>query len=65
MVARGLRAPLLVVSDGAPGLLGAVELVFAHSLHQRCLIHYAEQRIMPSWAQESWWEAGLGLLKSA
>src|ERR687891_213101 len=41
MVARGLRAPLLVVSDGAPGLLGAVELVFAHSLHQRCLIHRA------------------------
>jgi transposase-like protein len=41
MVARGLRAPLLVVSDGAPGLLGAVELVLAHSLHQRCLIHRA------------------------
>ncbi len=41
MVARGLRAPLLVVSDGAPGLLAAVELVFAHSLHQRCLIHRA------------------------
>ena len=39
MIARGLRAPLLVVSDGAPGLLAAVELVFAHSLHQRCLIH--------------------------
>jgi transposase-like protein len=41
MVARGLRAPLLVVSDGAPGLLAAVELVFPHSLHQRCLIHRA------------------------
>ncbi len=39
MVARGLRAPLLVISDGAPGLLAAVELVFSHSLHQRCLIH--------------------------
>jgi transposase-like protein len=41
MVSRGLRAPLLVVSDGAPGLLAAVELVFVHSLHQRCLIHRA------------------------
>ena len=41
MVARGLRAPLLVISDGAPGLIGAVELVFAHSLRQRCLIHRA------------------------
>ncbi len=41
MVARGLRAPLLVISDGAPGLIGAVELVFAASLRQRCLIHRA------------------------
>jgi len=39
MVARGLRPPLLVVSDGAPGLIGAVELVFPHSLRQRCAIH--------------------------
>ena len=39
MVARGLRAPLLVVSDGAPGLIGAVELVFPASLRQRCAIH--------------------------
>ena len=41
MVARGLRAPLLVVSDGAPGLVAAVELVFGASLRQRCLIHRA------------------------
>ena len=39
LVARGLRAPLLVVSDGAPGLIGAVELVFPYSLRQRCAIH--------------------------
>jgi transposase-like protein len=41
MVARGLRAPLLVISDGAPGLIAAVELVFPNSLRQRCLIHRA------------------------
>src|SRR3954466_6857478 len=41
LVARGLRGPLLVVSDGAPGLIAAVELVFPHSLRQRCLIHRA------------------------
>ncbi len=41
MVTRGLRAPLLVVSDGAPGLIAAVELVFPHSLRQRCVIHRA------------------------
>ena len=41
MVTRGLRAPLLVVSDGAPGLIAAVELVFPASLRQRCAIHRA------------------------
>jgi len=41
MVARGLRPPLLAVSDGAPGLIAAVELVFPHSLRQRCVIHRA------------------------
>ena len=41
MVARGLRPPLLVISDGAPGLIAAAELVFPHSLRQRCLIHRA------------------------
>jgi putative transposase len=38
---RGLRDPLLVISDGAPGLIGAVELVLGDSLRQRCLIHRA------------------------
>jgi len=65
MVARGLRPPLLVISDGAPGLIGAVELVFAHSLRQRCLIHYAEDRIMPSWDQGALWNKGFVLRKSA
>jgi transposase-like protein len=41
LVARGLTPPLLVVSDGAPGLIGAAEQVFARSLRQRCLIHRA------------------------
>jgi transposase-like protein len=39
MTARGLREPLLVVSDGGAGLIGATELVFTHSARQRCLIH--------------------------
>jgi Transposase, Mutator family len=37
LVERGLRAPLLVITDGAPGLIGAVELVLANSLRQRVL----------------------------
>jgi hypothetical protein len=39
LVDRGLRAPVLVISDGAPGLIGAAEVVFPHSLRQRCLVH--------------------------
>ncbi|MGH9054432.1 MAG: IS256 family transposase [Acidimicrobiales bacterium] len=41
LVDRGLTPPLLVVSDGAPGLIGAAEVVLAKSLRQRCLIHRA------------------------
>jgi putative transposase len=41
LVDRGLRAPVLVISDGAPGLIGAAEVVFPHSLRQRCLVHRA------------------------
>ena len=41
LTGRGLRPPLLVVSDGAPGLLGAAEQVLSRSLRQRCLIHRA------------------------
>jgi putative transposase len=36
---RGLRPPLLVISDGAPGLIAAIELRFPKSLRQRCVIH--------------------------
>jgi putative transposase len=39
--ARGLRPPLLVISDGAGGLVGAIGRTFARSLRQRCLIHRA------------------------
>jgi putative transposase len=51
--ARGLRDPLLVISDGGAGLLGAVELVFSDSLRQRCLIHRARNLLakVPAHAQ--------------
>jgi putative transposase len=38
---RGLRTPLLVISDGAAGLIGAVERTMGAALRQRCLIHVA------------------------
>jgi transposase-like protein len=36
---RGLRPPLLSVSDGGPGLTAAIDQAFPDSLRQRCLIH--------------------------
>jgi putative transposase len=36
---RGLPDPLLVVSDGAPGLIRAIEECFPRALRQRCLAH--------------------------
>ena len=53
LVERGLRAPLLVITDGAPGLIGAVELVLATSLRQRCLVHRARNLLakVPTHAQ--------------
>jgi transposase-like protein len=38
---RGLPSPLLIISDGAPGLIAAIEQAFPKALRQRCLIHRA------------------------
>jgi putative transposase len=38
---RGLVSPLLVICDGAPGLIAAIEQAFPAALRQRCLIHRA------------------------
>ena len=38
---RGLASPLLVISDGAPGLIAAIEQAFPKALRQRCLVHRA------------------------
>jgi putative transposase len=39
LTGRGLTSPLLVISDGAKGLIAAAEQVFPAALRQRCLIH--------------------------
>src|SRR5918995_2639355 len=39
MRARGLGDPLLVVSDGAPGIGKAIDTCFPRSERQRCLVH--------------------------
>ncbi|MGW3341698.1 IS256 family transposase [Nonomuraea rubra] len=43
LTARGLHPSLLIVSDGAPGLISAAEQVFSRSLRQRCLVHRARK----------------------
>jgi putative transposase len=45
LTGRGLRPPLLTISDGAPGLLGAIERHFPNSLRQRCLVHRARNTL--------------------
>jgi transposase-like protein len=39
LVARGLRDPLLIILDGAPGLVKAVKRVWPHAYRQRCQVH--------------------------
>lgn len=39
LVRRGLNTPLLIATDGAPGLIKAVEEMWPMSLRQRCLAH--------------------------
>ncbi|HXM56553.1 MAG TPA: transposase [Candidatus Dormibacteraeota bacterium] len=39
LVRRGLRAPMLVVTDGAPGLIRAIEELGPDSDRQRCTVH--------------------------
>jgi transposase-like protein len=48
-----LADPLLVVTDGAPGLIRAVETCFPRALRQRCLVH--RLRNLRSKAPESRW----------
>jgi hypothetical protein len=51
---RGLRPPLLVISDGAAGLISAIESSLPRSLRQKCLIHRSRKestcrRVMAGW----------------
>jgi putative transposase len=38
---RRLGSPLVIVSDGAPGLITAIEQTYPKALRQRCLVHRA------------------------
>src|SRR5438876_768326 len=59
---RGLRPPLLVISDGAAGLINAIESALPRSLRQKCLIHRCRNVLakVPATAQDeiraAYWE---------
>lgn len=44
MVARGLRVPGSITTDGAPGLINAINKVFPESLRIRCWFHKLQNR---------------------
>jgi transposase-like protein len=62
LTGRGLRSPVLVITDGAPGLLSAVEQAFPAALRQRCIIHRVRNLLakVPAGAQAevkaAYWE---------
>jgi len=39
LLQRGMRHPLLIITDGAPGLVAAVTQAFPRADRQRCLVH--------------------------
>lgn len=45
LIARGLGAPMLVVADGAPGLIKAVEQCWPASDRQHCAVHRARNLV--------------------
>jgi transposase-like protein len=63
LIGRGLGAPLLVVADGAPGLVKAVEQCWPASDRQRCAVHRARNLVakLPERERErvraAYWEA--------
>ena len=63
LIARGLGAPMLVVADGAPGLIKAVEQCWPSSDRQHCCVHRARNLIakLPEHERErvrgAYWQA--------
>jgi putative transposase len=63
LIARGLPAPMMVVADGAPGLIKAVEQSWPTSDRQHCSVHRARNLIakLPEQERErvrrAYWQA--------
>jgi putative transposase len=63
LIARGLGAPLLIVADGAPGLIKAIEQCWPASDRQHCAVHRVRNLLakLPDWERErvrrTYWQA--------
>jgi putative transposase len=63
LIARGLGAPILIVADGAPGLVKAIEQCWPASDRQHCAVHRARNLVakLPERERErvrsAYWEA--------
>jgi transposase-like protein len=68
LVERGLdpAVPRLFIIDGAKALSKAIRRTFGHTAAiQRCQIHYAEFRIMPTSVAKPAWEALISVKDAA
>lgn len=62
---RGLRPPFLVVADGAPGLVQAIEELWPASDRQRCAVHLLRNILaklpkrpeLQAWVRQAYWAA--------
>jgi putative transposase len=59
LIARGLGAPLLIVADGAPGLIKAVEQCWPASDRQHCCVHRVRNLLakLPERVRQAYWQA--------
>jgi transposase-like protein len=63
MIRRGLRQPLVITRDGAPGLVAAIDQCFPQSVSQPCLAH--KVRNVAATLPESTQDEVMGQIKAA
>jgi transposase-like protein len=65
LVTRGLAKPDLVIVDGGSGLDKVLAALWPDAPVQRCTVHYAELRIMPTSVAKPAWEAAIAVKDAA
>jgi putative transposase len=63
LIARGLGAPMLIVADGAPGLIKAIEQCWPDADRQHCAVHRVRNLLaklpepQPDRVRQAYWQA--------